>query len=78
MTTAQVDGTSGNGATVDVYTNTDGDSDCLVYVGTDTADGAGNWSVTGLSLTIGHYAVAIQTDGTGSSSEVSAAVVVPP
>ena len=56
-------------AIVDVFTNTDGDSDCLVYVGSDTANGGGSWSVTGLSLTSGHYVVIIQTDTNGNVIE---------
>ena len=43
----------------------------------EIADFAGDWSLSGLSLTVGHYAVAVQTDSGGSSSEVSTAVVVP-
>ncbi len=34
---------------------------------------AGSWSLTGLSLDPCHYAVAIQTNFSGSSSEVSIA-----
>ena len=76
-TTTDVAGSGASAsATVDVYTNTDGDTDCLVYVGTATADGSGDWSLGSLSLTAGHYAVAIQTDGSGNSSGVSTAVAI--
>ncbi len=77
VSTTQVDGTSDANNTIDVYTNTDGDSDCLTYVGSTTTDGLGDWALAGLSLTTGHYAVAGQTNAAGSSSEVSSAVVVP-
>ncbi len=55
----------------------EGDSDCLTYVGSATADGSGNWSLASLSLTTGHDPVAVQTTATGSSSEISTTVVVP-
>ncbi|MCH8969101.1 MAG: hypothetical protein IIA66_08290, partial [Planctomycetes bacterium] len=74
--TTQVDGTSGASNTVDVYSNTAGDSDCLAYLGSTTADVSGNWSLGGLSLTNGEYVVAIQTDTNGNSSSVSTAALI--
>ncbi len=76
--TTQVDGSgAAAGAKIDLFSNSDGDSDCLAYVDTVEADGSGNWSIIELTLTTGQYIVAVQTDANGDSSEVSAAVIVP-
>ena len=69
-TSSQSDGTN-----IDVYTNVDGDTDSLVFAGSSTVS-SGAWSVVGLGLTVGQYAVAIQTDSSGNSSEVSSAAIV--
>ncbi len=75
--TTSVTGTALASATMDVYTNTAGDQDSEVYLGTATADGSGAWTLNSAafsqSLTVTtDYVVAIQTSG-GNSSEMSAA-----
>ncbi|MCG3137271.1 MAG: hypothetical protein HJJLKODD_01114 [Phycisphaerae bacterium] len=76
-TTSTISGLASAGAYIDLYSNNETDHDCEVYLGSTTADNGGAWSLTYSSpVTIDHRVVAIQTDTSGNSSEVSSHVVV--
>nr|WP_315217028.1 Ig-like domain-containing protein [uncultured Duganella sp.] len=67
--TPTITGTAENGAAVRLY-----DSDGTTQVGSATADGAGNWSITASALTEGaHTLTAKQTDVAGNVSAASGA-----
>ncbi|MEV4778337.1 Ig-like domain-containing protein [Burkholderia sp. LMU1-1-1.1] len=67
--TPTITGTAENGAAVRLY-----DSDGTTQVGSATADGAGNWSITASALTEGaHTLTAKQTDIAGNVSAASSA-----
>ena len=73
VSTPRVSGTGAeSGATVTLY-----DTDGTTVLGTATADGGGNWSITSSALTVGtHTLTARQTDRAGNTSEPSAPLVV--
>ncbi|MBI5218692.1 MAG: hypothetical protein HY958_07175 [Bacteroidia bacterium] len=67
-----VSGTSGANNIIEVFKNTSGNcSDASTYIGTATANGSGNWSLSGLSLVAGDYVLATATDGSNNTSEFS-------
>ena len=67
--TPTITGTAESGAAVRLY-----DSDGTTQVGSTTADGAGNWSITASALTEGaHTLTAKQTDVAGNVSAASGA-----
>jgi titin len=71
-TTTTVIGTSGASNTVEVFKNTTGSVyDAATYLGTATADGSGNWSLS-VSLSAGDMVLATATDGSNNTSEFSA------
>ncbi|MGH9266956.1 MAG: Ig-like domain-containing protein, partial [Acidimicrobiales bacterium] len=65
-------GTAAANATVKLY-----DSDGTTLLGTTTADGSGNWSITSSTLSEGTHALkATQTDGGANTSPLSAPLAV--
>ncbi|HZX33268.1 MAG TPA: Ig-like domain-containing protein [Rhodocyclaceae bacterium] len=71
-TTPTVTGTAEAGSTVTLY-----DSDGTTVLGTATADGAGNWSITASALSDGvHTLTTKATDGAGNTSAASAGLAV--
>jgi hypothetical protein len=62
-------GTACNNCTVDVYS--DSEDEGQIFQGTATADASGNWSYLG--AVVGPKVTAIATNGSGNSSEFSAA-----
>jgi len=66
-----ITGTAPLNATVEVFTGPDDEG--KTYLATCSADGAGNWSVTG-PFTLDAYVTATATDAAGNTSEFSLAV----
>jgi hypothetical protein len=48
--------------------------DAVEFIASVTADGTGNWSVTGLSLSEGDFLIATATNGSNNTSEFSAGI----
>ncbi len=73
VTNPRVTGTGAeSGAVVTLY-----DTDGTTVLGTGTADGGGNWSITSTTLSVGiHVLTARQTDRAGNMSSASEALVV--
>lgn len=75
-----ISGTSSAGDVIQVFRNTTNDDyDAQIYVGTATANGAGNWSlVVSLSGSIFNYITATATDGSNNTSELSSRITALP
>jgi hypothetical protein len=75
-TLALVSGTSGANNIIEIFKNTTGNcSDASTYVGTATADGAGNWSL-GVALANTDYVLATATDASNNTSEFCSCVAL--
>jgi hypothetical protein len=75
-TIALVSGTSGANNVIEVFKNTSGNClDATTYVGTATADGAGNWSL-GVALANTDYVLATATDASNNTSEFCACMAL--
>jgi hypothetical protein len=71
-TTPTITGTAEPGCTVTLY-----DTNGTTVLGTVTADGSGNWSITSITLTLGvHTLTTKSTDAAGNTSASSAALSV--
>ncbi|WP_409567661.1 Ig-like domain-containing protein [Rugamonas sp. DEMB1] len=71
-TTPTLTGTADAGNTVKLY-----DTDGTTLLGTTTADGAGNWSITSAALTSGSHTLKVtQTDGGAITSALSGGLAV--
>ncbi len=71
-TTPTVTGTAGANATVKLY-----DTDGTTLLGTTTADGSGNWSITSSALSSGSHSLkATQTDGGNVTSPLSSGLAL--
>lgn len=75
-----ISGTSTAGDVIQVFRNTTNDDyDAEVYVGTATANGAGNWSlVVALSGNVFNYITATATNGSNNTSELSSRITALP
>jgi hypothetical protein len=69
--------TGGLGDTVEVFTNTTGNCrDLMAYKGSTVADGAGNWTLTGITINNGESVIATaRTVADNNTSEVSVCTV---
>ena len=71
-TDTTVSGTSDPNDVIELFGNTTADCfDAEYFIDTITADGSGNWSLTGLNLTPGDYVLATATDTGNNTSEFS-------
>lgn len=67
VNTPTLTGTAGANATIKLY-----DTDGTTLLGTTTADGSGNWSITSSSLSDGSHTLKVtQTDGSNNTSALS-------
>ncbi len=71
-TCVSISGTAPANSTVEVFTGPDNQG--KTYLATCSADGAGNWSVTGL-FALDTYVTATATDAAGNTSEFSIAAI---
>ncbi len=73
-----VSGTANPGETIQVYISDTACPDCQgeTFLGTTTADGAGNWTLSGLALSTGDEVTATATDASNNTSEFSTCAIV--
>jgi titin len=70
MSSVLIEGTACSGCTVEVFTNLEGEDQGRTYIGTATADGSGDWSLT-VACIGSPYLTATATDAVDGTSEFS-------